>query len=146
MEQARKQLKIYSIALLIYTLASMAQVAFGLWFGDFDGALIPEGAPENLLLIAKIAVAVIALLLCIPQVYVGVKGILVAKNPTSSIRHVFWAKILFIIAIFGIVFAIVDLFFPGNTSDEIGNVLSLAVDVFIYYDYIKYATIVAREA
>ena len=53
MEQSRKNLKLSSIAVLALALFSMLQLVSELLFGDFNQAAIPEGAPDNILLITR---------------------------------------------------------------------------------------------
>ena len=146
MEQARKNLKICSIVVLIYTAASAVQLALGLWFDSFGGAPAPEGSTENVLLITKIVVSVVSALVFLPEIYIGIKGLLIAEKPNSSTRHIFWAKILFVITALAILISVVNLIQQGNVGDAVGNILSLAVELFIYYDYVKYAKLVAKEA
>ena len=54
MEQSRKYLKLSSIAVLALALFSMLQLVSELLFGDMNQAVIPEGAPDNILLITRI--------------------------------------------------------------------------------------------
>ena len=146
MEQARKNLKLYSIVVLIYTAASAVQLSLGLWFDNFGGAPVPEGSTGNVLLITKIVVSVVSALVFLPEIYIGIKGLMIAEKPDSSTRHIFWAKVLFVIAVLAILFSVINLIRQDNAGDAVGNILSLAVELFIYYDYIKYAKLVAKEA
>lgn len=146
MKQARKELKVYSIVVLLYVIGEIFRLIFQLILEDFSDAPIPEGSPENVLLIAKIVFGVIASVIMLPQIYVGIKGLMVAKNPTSSERHIFWAKVLFVISLISTVITALSLIEPGNTFDDIGNTMIAALEAFVYYDYIRYAKIVAKEA
>ena len=96
MEQSRKNLKLSSIIVLILSVFYAIQLVCELMFGEINNATIPEGAPDNILLITKIVLASIAGLLLIPNIYIGVKGLKVAKNPDSSKAHIVWAIILLV--------------------------------------------------
>lgn len=149
MEQTRKTFKTISIVVLILAGLSLISILFELFFGELsaelNNATIPEGAPENVVLIAQIFVLVIALLLLLPQVYIGIKGLKIAKRPDFSSAHIVWGIIL-------TVFTATELISPflaliqGN-GDKFGNVAdlcSIMVDVGILYEYVKLARAIRR--
>ena len=94
MEQTRKYLKLSSIAVLALAFFSLLQIVSELLYGDLNNAAIPEGTPENVLLITKIFVFAVSLLLTLPNIYIGIKGLRIAKKPNSSKGHIVWAIIL----------------------------------------------------
>ena len=65
MEQKRKNLKIASGLVLLFAGLTLVQIIASLVFSP-ELSMVPEGTSEDLVLIAKIFVAVIALLLLAP--------------------------------------------------------------------------------
>ena len=143
MEQSRKNLKIASIVVLVFAGFSLLELVGELLFGDLNQAAIPEGAGDNILMITKIILIVVGLLCTIPQVYIGLKGLKVAKNPDSSRGHIIWGIILLAISAFGLISSLVEVFKQGNTFEDISGVLSIVVEVCIFFEYVKYAKDVA---
>ena len=107
-------------------------------------AEIPEGAPDNILMITRIILLSVSALFLIPQVYVGLKGIFIAKNPTSSKGHIVWAWILLGIDVLSLISPIIGFVNNGDTGNSIGTILSLLLEITIYIEYIKYATDVSK--
>ena len=122
-----------------------ASLVTELIFGNFNDAVIPEGSPDNILLITKIFVAVISFAFLLPQIYVGIKGLKMAKNPDSSKGHIIWATILLVISVIGLVSPIVSIIKLEAIFENISTIITILVDVVIYYLFIKYAKIVAKE-
>ena len=150
MEQTRKNLKTTSVIVLALAGLSLLNILFELFFGalnsELNGATVPDGAPDNVAMIARIFILVLSFLLLLPQAYIGIKGIRIAKNPDRSRGHIIWGTIV-------LVFTALELLTPllallqgggeafGNTADF----LSIAVDVFILYEYVKYAKALREE-
>ena len=84
------------------------------------------------------------MLFLLPQIYVGVKGVRMAKNPNGSKGHIIWTCILFAFAVVNLISPLVGLV-QGTGSDNFGRVFSYLLEIAIYYDYIKYATAVSKE-
>ena len=146
MEQARKHLKISSFVVLLFAGLTLLQIITELVFGELNSAQIPAGAPENTLLITKIIVLVVSLLLLLPSVYVGLKGLRIAKEPNSSKGHIIWAGIIFVFSILELIDPVVGILKYGSWGENAGALFSIALDMVIYYDYIKYARAVAKLA
>lgn len=145
MEQAKKHLKWTSIALLALAGSTLLQIVAELLFGDLNNAEIPAGSPDHILMITKIILLGFSCVMLFPQVYVGVKGLLVVKAPNASKGHIVWAIILF-------VFTLVDLLSPAfalvmqdNVNENLSLLLGGLVEASVYFDYIKYAKAIARE-
>lgn len=145
MEQAKKHLKWTSIALLALAGSTLLQIVAELLFGDLNNAEIPAGSPDHILMITKIILLGFSCVMLFPQVYVGVKGLLVVKAPNASKGHIVWAIILF-------VFTVVDLLSPAfalvmqdNVNENLSLLLGGLVEASVYFDYIKYAKVIARE-
>ena len=144
MEQTRKYLKLSSIAVLALAGFSMLQVISELLFGELGNATIPEGAPDNILLITQIFLFSFALLLTLPSIYIGIKGIRIAKRPNSSKGHIVWAIILLVFATLSLISPIVDFINNGFKQGNISEFFSIAVEVVVFFDYIKYAIAVRK--
>ena len=147
MEQARKNLKSSSIIVLALAGLSLLNMLFEIFFGELNqelsGATIPEGSPNNIVLIAKIVVLVISVLMLLPQVYIGIKGLKMAKKPDASSAHIVWGIILIVFTVLALVTPFVA--FVKGEGEAFGNAsefLSIAVDAVILYEYVKYARIV----
>ena len=144
MEQTKKFFKIYSIVVLIFAVLTLVQTITELVF-NFDVGAVPEGTTEDVILAAKIVLAVIAVLIMIPQVYIGVRGLQLVKKPATTKGHIVWAKILFVLSILGMISPVVDIFRKNNVGGNISTALSILVEVFVYYDYMKYATAYRKD-
>ena len=144
MEQTRKYLKLSSIAVLALAGFSMLQVVSELLFGEFANAAIPEGAPDNILLITRIIIFSFALLLTLPSIYIGIKGLRIAKRPNSSKGHIVWAIILLVFAALSLISPVVDFVNDGFNRGNISEFLSIAVEVSVFFEYIKYAIAVRK--
>lgn len=145
MEQTRKYLKLSSIAVLALAGFSMLQVVSELFFGELSNAIIPEGAPDNILLITRIVLFSFALLLMLPGIYIGIKGLRMAKKPNSSKGHIAWGIILLVLTSLSIISPVVDIINNGFKHDYISEFLRIAVEVTVFFEYIKYA-IALRKA
>ena len=144
MEQSRKNLKNASIIVLALAGVSLLNILFELFFGELSGELnnakIPDGAPGNVALIARIFILVVSVLMLLPQAYIGIKGLKLAKEPNSSKGHIVWGIILVVLTAAGLISPLVS-FLQGN-GEAFGNVsefLSIAVDVAVLLGYVKFA-------
>ena len=144
MEKARKNLKITSIVLLIMAGSTMLNVLGEIFFGELNSSAVPEGAPASTLLIAKIVLLVISVLLLWPQIYVSIKGIKIAKNPNNSKRHIFWATVLLVLSVLGLISPVLELLRSEGVYQNVGSILSMLIEVCLYYEYLKYAKEIAK--
>lgn len=149
MEQTRKNLKTSSIVVLVLAGLSLLNIIFELFFGQLNGELknaaIPEGAPDNIVLITQIFVLVVSVLILIPQVYIGIKGLMIAKKPKASIAHIVWAIILIVFTASGLISPFLSLIQGnGEAFADISALCSIAVDVFVLFEYVKYAIAVKK--
>ena len=145
MGNSAKKLKISSLLLLIYTIFSALEIAVALYFGEFDNVAIPEGSPDNILAITKTFILVVSVLLLLPQVYLGFKGLRVAANPNSSKVHIVLAVIIFAFILVNGVSEIQGIASGVDTDAHVSTLLGLLVEVAIYFEYIFYAIRVAKE-
>ena len=142
MENTRKELKLTSIAILVFAALSLVSVITSIIFGDFSSL---ADTPDGVLLASKIIVVVIAALILLPQVYVGVKGIKIAKAPVSTKAHIVWATILLVISVISVIMFVVDLFKAGNTAQEVGDLCNAVVEGVLFFEYIRLAKAIAKE-
>lgn len=145
-EQARKKLKIWSLVVLLFAALTLLQIVAELMFGELNSIPIPAGAPENTLLITKVVLLVVSLVLLLPQVYVGLKGLKIAKTPKSSKGHIIWAYIMFALSALWLIDPVVGIVNRREVSGNISMLFSILLDLVIYYDYIKAAKEVAKLA
>ena len=145
MEKTRKHLKTSSLIVLLFAGLSLFQIVSELMFGELNTAEIPTGAPDNILLITKMFLLGLSAVFLLPQVYVGVKGLRMAKTPDASKGHIVWAFILCGLAALNLISAVVGMV-QGTGSDNLENLSSALLELAIYYDFIKYAKVVRKEA
>ena len=145
MEKARKNLKLTSIVILIFAGLSLLNVFTELHFGDLNNATIPEGAPSNIISITKIILVSISLLLVLPQVYIGIKGIKIAKCPKPSKAHIVWAIILLVLSIIALISPIADIIKNVSVYENVRYICSTLVEVIMFYEYIRYSKEIANE-
>ena len=139
MEQSRKRLKITSLIVLLFAALTLLNIVSELLLGDINDVAIPEGAPANILLVTKIFVTVVTVLLLLPQVYIGLKGLKVAKHPDKSKTHIVWGIILFALAIIGLISPAVAVIKQEAIFANVSQMLSVLVEVLVFFDYIKAA-------
>ena len=142
MQQNLKHLKLASIGVIALAVATMLDLISAIFFGSGSDM---AGAPENVVLATEIFAIVISGLLLLPQVYVGVKGLLIAKNPNSSKLHIILAAIVFVISALNLLSSVIGLLTKNGEGTGISGLLLYVLDVAVYFDYIKYARIVAKE-
>ena len=151
MENAKKQLKTYSIVVLILAAFSVVRSILQVILTDYDklylDALVKDPATTKAIVTAgAIITVVVSLILVLPQVFVGYRGMKVAKNPDSKKGFIVWAWILLVLAGIGVISGIVSLV---NSSDILGTITSIAdalLDAVIFFCVIHYAKIVQKGA
>ena len=139
MEQAKKNLKTFSIFVLLFAGATLIQVLTELLLGDINSAEIPAGSPENILMITKMFLLVVTLIMLLPSVYVGCKGLKIAKKPNASKGHIVWATIILVFNAIGLISPVIGMVQQGFSMDSIQSVGIVLVDMAFYFEYIKYA-------
>ena len=144
MEQSKKRLKTMSIIVLVFAALSLVNIVFDVFLGALTNVEMPEGAPENTLLITQVVLVAVTCICLIPQVYVGFKGLKMAKNPDSSKAHIVWATILLVITVLGMLSPALSLIKAENVGDNASTLFSGLIDAIIFFEYIKYAKAVAK--
>ena len=145
MSNSRKHLKISSILVLVLAAATFIKTVMSVIFGGLPSAIVPEGSSDNIVLITQISLLIFSALLLLPQIYVGVKGILVSMHPTRSKLHIIVAIVLFIFSIIGLVFPIIGIINREAIFDNIGTIIGLLLEILVYFDYIKYAKMASKS-
>ena len=144
MEKAKRNLKVLSILILALAVYSLVRVVLSVFMIDFDLNNLPDGATPALVLGGQIFICAFSLILSLPQIYVGVKGIKVSNNPDSSKAHIVWAFILTVLSVVAITGPISNII---NNVDLFANVIDLidiVLDAVIYIVYIKFAKQIRR--
>ena len=144
MVQTRKYLKLSSIAVLALAFFSLLQIVSELLYGELNNAVIPEGAPENILPITKIVLFSVALLLTLPNIYIGIKGLRIAKKPNSSKGHIVWAIILLVFASLSLIEQGVGFIHDGFNFENISAFCSIVVEVTVFVEYFRLAIAVRK--
>ena len=146
-----RNLKNYSVIALGLAFLSLINIIFELFFGELNkeliNASIPEGSPENIVLITKVFILVVSLFIILPQIYIGFKGIKIAKNPNRSIGHIVWGVIVLIFTSGALITPFLSLIKgEGNALANASELLSIGVDVFVLAEFVKYAIAVRKES
>ena len=142
MLETRRNLKLSSILVLVFAGLSVLNLVLQLCLGGIDS--VPGLSAEGLKN-AKIVILIVTLVLTIPEIYIGVKGLSFAKNPDGSKAHIILAKIFFVLSVLAIIDPIINLFKNGGAYENVTTLLSIAVQVLVYFDYVRYAIAVSRE-
>ena len=135
MEKSRKYLKFMSEIILICLAFSFIRSILEVYLINVS----LNNIPDSYIITAKLVICVIYTVFYIPQVYIGVKGIKVAKNPDSSKAHIVWAVIFLAFAVLGAISSVWDMI---NTGDIVGSILGLingVIDIALYFFYVRYA-------
>lgn len=133
MDKNRKVLKEYSIVILILAAISLVRMVVDVLVYGFTMP-VPEDIDKKVMKTVAIIVFVIGLLLLLPNVFVGVRGLKEAKNPTDRTAHIVWAMILAILAVLSTVSAIRDIT-KGFTISKLLEVFDVALDAGIFFMY-----------
>ena len=142
MEKSRRSLKFMSEIILICLTFSFLRSILEVFLTKVDN----DNIPTQFLIIAKIMLCVIYAVLYLPQVYIGVKGIKVAKNPDSSKAHIVWAVIFIIFAVFAAISAVSGLIKAEDVTGNIFGLIDAVIDLGLYFFYVKFAKQVLAKA
>ena len=146
MEQAKKQLKSASYMVLLFAVLNLARIITELVFGDINSAVIPDGAPANILQITKMILLAVTVIILLPKFYVGIKGLQISKNPVTSKKHITWALIILVFEAIGFIDPILGMMNNGFTMDQFVTLADVVLEVIIIYEYMKFAKEVAKLA
>lgn len=140
MEQTRKNFKITSIIILALAGATLLNLVAGLAFGDFS----TEGVSSDELLVTKIFILVVSFIMLLPQIHIGIKGLLIAKKSVKSKGHIIWAIILFAFSVLNLIDSGIGMITKEGMGTATG-ILSIVVEAFAYFEYIKLGREILKE-
>lgn len=143
MSISRNHLKEASFLVLLFTAFSFIRMIIQVFVG-FEADPTQVGVSHEIIVVTMIVMFVVGLILLLPQLYVGVKGMKIAKNPTSSKGHIVWAVILLVFSAFGIISTVTSIAEQLNVVDNVITLVDHALDVIVYCMYIKYANRVLK--
>lgn len=143
MSISRNHLKEASFLVLLFTAFSFIRMIIQVFVG-FEADPTQVGVSHEIIVVTMIIMFVVGLILLLPQLYVGVKGMKIAKNPTSSKGHIVWAVILLVFSAFGIISTVTSIAEQINVVDNVITLVDHALDVIVYCMYIKYANRVLK--
>jgi uncharacterized membrane protein YhaH (DUF805 family) len=143
MSISRNHLKEASFLVLLFTAFSFIRMIIQLFVG-FEADPTQVGVSHEIIVATMIVMFVVGLILLLPQLYVGVKGMKIAKNPTSSKGHIVWAVILLVFTAFGVISTVSSIAEQINVIDNVITLVDHALDVIVYCMYIKYANRVLK--
>ena len=145
MEKERKLLKEFSIVILIFVGLSLARMIADVIINGFTATSVVEGVSPEAMGVIAVVVWVLGIIFLLPEIYIGFKGIKVAKNPDNSKSHILIAKIIFVFLIIALISAIIEVFKTTDIAMSIITIADLILDVVIYILYIKYAKAVRNS-
>ena len=146
MNNSSSRLREASFLVLLFTAVTLIRLAVRFFVVGFDVDPSQVNASRELILIATIILFVINLICLIPQTYVGIRGIKIAENPTSTKGHIVWAVILLAFAVFSIIHTSIGIAESKKLTDSIFVLADHSLDVIVYCMYIKYANQVLKRA
>ena len=145
MEKNRKNLKICSIVVLALAALSLVRMIINVCKDGFgDIGQLPEGISEDVAQVALVIVWVIGVLFLIPQIYIGIKGIKLSKNPMPGRGHMVWALVIAVLSVVSLISAISDIS-KVYTFDKLLTVFDLLLNVAIFGMYYYCARQIAKE-
>ena len=145
MEAKRKNLKWTSVVVLVFAALMLVSVSVRACFWWIKDIPLSSGIEPDMMNIAMVTFLIISLALFLIQVYVGIKGLKIAKNPDSSKSHIVLAMILFVTAVIGLISPIAGIIRQIDVSDNISVLLSGLVEVTVFLEYVIYAKRVKKE-
>ena len=144
MTESRKNLKIMSWLVLVFTVWTLVKAVVEV-FSGFNAETAPDGVSDGLVLVAKIVLIVFSVVLLLPQVYVGVKGLKLAKEPVPGKAHIIWAAILLAVTVLGTLPALVALVQSEGVKENWATLSTNLAEGLVFLEYIRKAREVAKE-
>ena len=146
MENSRKTLKNWSFLILFLTALSAIRLIVEVFMLDFNPSELPEGTSKGMFIAAQIIVIVIGLIILLPEVFVGVRGIQISKNPDFRNGHITWSKVIIVLSAIALISPISGLIKGERIATNILEVIDLLSDVAVFYLFIVFSKRVASEA
>ena len=145
MEKIRKSFKISSWVVLIFALLSLLRIIVAVALGEHNYAEIHADSPENILMITNVFLLVFSGLCLLPEIYVGIQGLRVAKNLKSSKGHIIWAVILLSFSALSLMGTLIAMVKEGGFSAHGSTLFSTLLELIVYFEYIQYAVAFRKE-
>lgn len=146
MEKMRKNLKESSFLVLFFAALTFVRLVVQVIVNGVKVENVPEGTTEGIVLAGIIVAYVINFAMLLPQLYVGFKGLKVAKEPDGSKGHIIWAWILFAFAVIGVISAISSLTQSKDLVNDIISLVDTVLDVIVYVLFVRAANQVLKAA
>ena len=147
MENSKRNLKSMSVLILVLAAISFVRLILNAMLPEFTPDQLPAGATEGVVLASRIVMCVFGLVLLVPQIYVGTKGFKISNGSASFTKApVVWATILAILSAISLISPISGLIQNGVTVGHVLELADFALDVVVYFVYIKYANEVLKAA
>lgn len=152
MDKSRKNLRDYSIVVLLFAAVSFARLTVSFIF-ELDN--IPTNLPADITTeafkIVLIVIFALSLLFLLPQIFVGFKGLKMSRTPDSSSSHIVWAMILLVLSVIALVSPVMELVNAEELTRSIitTNIIELCdclIDVVLFIFFVKYAKEVRAAA
>ena len=137
MEKNKKNLKELSILVLILVGITFIKNIVTVCINGFTVASQLPGIAADLVEITAIISFIIGLLLLLPEIYIGVKGIKIANGAQSGKAPIVWAVIFAILAGISVISGLSGIF-KGFETGKFLDFLNAAIDVAVYVCYIVY--------
>ena len=145
MEQNRQHLKIASWVILAMAVVSFLRTAVTIMLEGLAEAMLPDESAAVVTLFVKILLLVFAFVFLLPQLFVGVRGLRIVKNPATTKKgHIVWAWILLVLTALGQVENIGALVEQGALLTKLYSALLGLISVASYIYYIWAAKAVAK--
>ena len=109
------------------------------------GFLHLDISPENILMITNVFLLVFSGLCLLPEIYVGIQGLRVAKNLKSSKGHIIWAVILLSFSALSLMGTLIAMVKEGSFSAHGSTLFSTLLELIVYFEYIQYAVAFRKE-
>jgi hypothetical protein len=143
MNKNRKELKIYSLVILLLVALSLTKTIIDLCLHGLPKAAPTEGLTQEVMDVIAIIVCVFGFIIFIPQIYVGLKGLFIANGADGSGKlHKILAIILAIFALINVISSIAS-FSSGFNVSKLLDTINAALDVVIFAFYFYYARKIA---
>ena len=146
MDTNRKHLRDLSGLVLFFALLAAIGLVSDALVLDFNIQNLPDNVSEGIASFMRIFLCVFGFILLLPQIYVGVKGLKIAKNPNTSKGHIVWAIILTVCTVMSIPSPISDIAQGVQVGANVVELLRLAVDILLYVTYTVCAKRVLKDA
>ena len=135
-----------SILVLAYTAITLIRLIVEAAFTNFNIRNLPDNVAEGFAMVLRVMLCVISFILLLPQIYIGVKGIKIAKKPDSSKGHLVWAIILAAFAVLSISTPVSNIMQGVNVGANLVELIGLSVDILLFVTYAVCAGRVLKAA